>query len=158
MAEQRTLEHMLADVRQSQLDLLDILSKVDERTLYTRPSENEWSIAEILVHVANAREFFTVETEKVLATPGVAMGRTIVDPERIQYVRDHAHDPADLIARQLVASHEHLVSLLERMHEDDLSIVGKHVKFGEQTLGEFIEHFIVEHDQAHVRQSTVLVS
>jgi uncharacterized damage-inducible protein DinB len=158
MAEQRTLEQMLADVRQSQRDFLAILSKVDERTLYTRPSENEWSIAEILVHVANAREFFTAETEKVLATPGVTMGRTIVDPERIQYVCDHAHDSADLIERQLVTSHEYLVSLLERMHDDDLAIVGKHVKFGEQTLSEFIEHFIVEHDQAHVRQSTALVS
>jgi hypothetical protein len=30
------------------------------------------------------------------------------------------------------------------------------VKYGAQTLGSFIEHFLVEHNQAHVRQAQAL--
>jgi len=39
-----------------------------------------------------------------------------------------------------------------------LQVVGTHVKYGQQTLGEFIQHFVVEHDQAHVKQIRALLS
>lgn len=158
MTEHHTLGQMLADLRQSQNDLLALLKGLDESTLYTRPAENEWTPAENLIHLAEAREFFTAETQKVLATPGTTMGRTISDHHRIQNVIEHGHDAPDLILSKLVASHEKLISLLERMNDEDLQVVGTHVRYGQQTLGEFIEHFIVEHDQGHVRQIRSLLS
>jgi uncharacterized damage-inducible protein DinB len=158
MTEHSTLSEMVAELRQSQRDLLDSLKALDESALYRRPGENEWTAAENLVHIAEAREFFTGEIRKVLATPGEKMGRTITDQHRIQNVLEHGDDARDIILSKLVASHEQLMALLERMSEDDLQIVGTHVKYGPQTLAEFIEHFVVEHDQAHVRQIRALLA
>jgi hypothetical protein len=50
-----------------------------------------------------------------------------------------------------------LVKTLEQMTQAELQIEGNHVKYGPQTLAEFIQHFVVEHDQAHVRQATELL-
>ncbi len=57
MTEQHTLSQMRATLRQSQQALLDILHKADDSTLYEHLGEHEWSIAENLVHIAEAREF-----------------------------------------------------------------------------------------------------
>lgn len=158
MTEHNTLSEMLVELRQSQRDLLDSLKALDGSALYRRPDEDEWTAAENLVHIAEAREFFTGEIRKVLANPGAKMGRTITDQHRIQNVQEHGNDTRDIILSKLVASHEQLMALLERMSDDDLQIVGTHVKFGPQTLAEFIGHFVVEHDQGHVRQIKALLA
>ncbi len=158
MAEHLTLSQMQAELRQSQQALLALLDKADDDTLYQRPAADEWTLAENLVHVAEARSFFTAETRKVLATPGVSMGRTIADHDRIENVRTHGHDSRSTIHNKLVTSHEQLLDLLQQMSEEDLQKTGVHVKYGPQPLAEFIDHFIVEHDQAHVKQTTALLS
>jgi uncharacterized damage-inducible protein DinB len=157
MTEHHTLSQIQTELRQSQQELLVILNKADDNTLYHRFIDNEWTLAENLVHVAEAREFFTNETRKALATPGITIGRTITDPHRIQNVHEHGHDERAVISRKLVASHEQLMQQLEQMSDADLQKPITHVKFGQQTLGEFIGHFIVEHDQAHVKQASALL-
>jgi uncharacterized damage-inducible protein DinB len=158
MAEHHTLSQMQAALRQSQQELLAILHKVDDDTLYRHLIDNEWTLAENLVHVAEARAFFTNETRKALTSPDMTIGRTITDPHRIQNVRDHGHDARDVIFNKLVTSHAQLMQQLEQMSDADLQKPINHVKFGRQTLGEFMDHFIVEHDQAHVKQASALLA
>jgi uncharacterized damage-inducible protein DinB len=158
MTEHHTLSQIQAALRQSQQELLDILNKADDDTLYHHLIDNEWTLAENLVHIAEAREFFINETRKVLASPDITIGRTITDPHRIQNVHEHGHDARDVISRKLVASHAQLMQQLEQMSDADLQKPIDHVKFGRQTLGEFIDHFIVEHDQAHVKQASTLLA
>jgi uncharacterized damage-inducible protein DinB len=158
MTEHHTLSQIQAALRQSQQELLAVLNKADDNTLYHQIIDNEWTMAENLVHIAEAREFFTNETRKALANPDTTIGRTVTDPHRIQNVREHGHDPRDVISRKLVTSHERLMQQLGQMSDADLQKPINHVKFGRQTLGEFIDHFIVEHDQAHVKQASALLA
>lgn len=158
MAEHHTLSQIQAAVRQSQQQLLDILNKADDDTLYRHLIDNEWTLAENLVHIAEARGFFTNETRNVLVSPDITIGRTITDPHRIRNVSEHGHDSRDVISHKLVASHTQLMQQLEQMSDADLQKPINHVKFGRQTLGEFIDHFIVEHDQAHVKQASALLA
>src|SRR6266446_6754521 len=74
MAEHPTQPEMLADLHESQQALLTFLDQVDDTTLYRRFIAEEWTLAENLVHVAEARQFFTGEVRKVLATPGAIIG------------------------------------------------------------------------------------
>lgn len=156
MGEQHTALAMLADLRDSQQALLGILDTVDPTLLYTRPKPDGWILAEVLVHIAEARIFFAGETAKVLDTPGVAMGRTIADPGRLRNVEENGQNPRDLIRQKLLQSHQRVVELLETLSDAQLALTGEHVKYGTQTLGHFIQHFLVEHDQAHVRQARTL--
>jgi uncharacterized damage-inducible protein DinB len=158
MIEHHTLSQIQAALRQSQQELLAILNKTDDDTLYRHVIENEWTVAENLVHIAEARAFFINETRNVLASPDITIGRTITDPHRVQNVLEHGHDPRDVISHKLVTSHAQLMQQLEQMSDADLQKPINHVKFGRQTLGEFIDHFIVEHDQAHIKQASALLT
>lgn len=158
MVEHRTLPEMLADIKQSQQAFLDSVDYAVDSTLYRRSAEQEWTIAENLVHVSEARLFFTAEVRRALSGPGSSVGRTITDPGRVQNVLDHGQDSRELIAQKLVKSVEQVTSTLGRMSDDDLRTIVEHIKYGTQTLAEFIQHFIVEHDQAHVGQVRALLA
>jgi uncharacterized damage-inducible protein DinB len=158
MVEHRTLPEMLADIQRSQQAFLDSVDRANDSTLYRRHAEQEWTIAENLVHVSEARLFFTAEVRRALSVPGSSVGRTITDPARVQNVLDHGQDPRETIAQKLAASYEQVTSTLERMRADDLRTMVEHVKYGPQTLAEFIQHFILEHDQAHVGQIKALLA
>lgn len=157
MIERQTLSEMLADLEQCQNTFLELLDQVDESKLYWHPAENEWSMAENLVHVAEARQFFTSEVQKALTMQDAKVGRTIADPARIQNVAEHGSDSREVIAQKLTTSYEQVTQTLKSMHDEDLQKNVQHVKYGNQTLGEFIDHFIVEHDQGHERQVMVLL-
>ena len=157
MAEQRTLDETLADLQQSQQVFLAILEQVDDAALYRRPIEQEWSVAENLVHISEARQFFAAEASKALTTPGARIGRTITDPDRIQTVFEHGHDPRASILQNLMASFEQVMQTLKLLRADDLDQEVQHVKYGPQTLAAFLQHFIIEHDQTHASQVTALL-
>jgi uncharacterized damage-inducible protein DinB len=127
MTEHHTLSQIQAALHQSQQELLAILNKADDDTLYHHLIDNEWTLAENLVHIAEAREFFINETRKVLVSPDITIGRTITDPHRIQNVREHGHDARDVISRKLVTSHAQLMQQLEQMSDADLQKPINHV-------------------------------
>ena len=158
MAEHPTQPEMLADLHESQQALLTFLDQVDDTTLYRRFIAEEWTLAENLVHVAEARQFFTGEVRKVLATPGASIGRGLDHPARLQNIAQHGHAARPFISQQLTNSYEQVVHLLEQMSQDDLQKMGTHIKYGPQTLAVFIQHFIIEHDQAHVKQVKTLLA
>lgn len=158
MAEQPKQSEMLADLYRSQQALLTFLDQVDDTTLYQRPVAEEWTLAENLVHVAEARQFFTGEVRKVLATPRATIGRGLDHPGRLQTIVEHGHEARQFISHQLISSYEQVVHLLEQMSQDDLQEMGEHIKYGPQTLAAFIEHFVIEHDQAHIKQVQTLLA
>jgi uncharacterized damage-inducible protein DinB len=154
----QSVAHILDSLWQTQEAFLRILDRADPDTLYRRPAEGSWTLAEVLAHITEARQFYARETQKVLETPGVEMGRTIEHPGRLQGIVDHGNDPPEALRSRLITSYERLVEVLRRMRDDDLNITGEHVKYGPQSLGEFIQHFIVEHDQEHVEQAGALLA
>lgn len=80
MSAYRSLSEILADVQQSQQAFISSLAHVDDGRLYKRSSEQEWTVAENLVHISEARQFFANEVLRALSTPGAKVGRTITDP------------------------------------------------------------------------------
>jgi uncharacterized damage-inducible protein DinB len=152
------LSDVLANLHQTQQSFLEILSQASDEVLYHRPGDDDWILAEVLVHIAEARQFFAGETQKALATPGAGLGRTLDDPHRLKNVEEHGHDPPDAIRRKLIASHESLLESLAQVTDDDLQIEVEHINFGPQTLGEFIQRFMVGHDRIHVEQATALLA
>jgi uncharacterized damage-inducible protein DinB len=156
MGEQRSPSAMLAEMRESQQAFLTVLDSAEPSLLYARPDPEGWTLAEVLVHIAEARTFFADETAKVIETPGAVMGRTIDHPGRLQNVAENGQNPPDLMRHKLIASHQRVAELVATLSDAQLQITGEHAKYGTQTLGHFIQHFLVENDQAHVRQAQAL--
>lgn len=155
MSEPLTLQAVRQAIRETQRELLAALDQATPQTLYHRSGEGVWNLAEVLAHVANLRRFFIGQVLQVAAAPGSSMGRTLQDSARLAAVRDHGRDSAQALRDALVSSHAELMAGLDKLTDADLATVGQHVnpKFGRQTIEEFVRHFIVEHEQSHVRQA-----
>src|SRR5579884_3185668 len=74
------------EMERVQQSYLDTLSQADNRALHYRVAEDKWSLAQVLAHVAEAREFFLREIERLKAEPGTRMGRTMQDEHRLAAV------------------------------------------------------------------------
>lgn len=146
------LDEMKASLAASQAEYERLLDGVNEATLHARPLPNEWTMAENLVHMANARTFFVGETRRVLAEPGTRMGRTVDDVGRLQAIALHGGDSQAAIREAMQTTHATQMQLFNDLQPADLQVMGVHVKRGPQTLGAFVHHFLVEHNEAHVQQ------
>lgn len=144
-------------VQASQEGFIELLDQADRPALYQPPSDDGWTIAQILMHIAEARQFFVDETLNVIASPGARMGRTIDHPGRLKAVEENQMNTPGQMRLALIESYANLIELLSSLNDDDLLTSGEHVKYGTQSLGEFVQHFIVEHDQAHVEQARELL-
>lgn len=144
-----------AELRRTQRDFLEILHGVDARALHHRSADGVWSLGEVLAHVGNAREFFGAEAARGAAAPNSRVGRMIQDAGRLGAVQEHGEDSPDALRGAMVTSHDHLMGVLEKLSDEDLKVPAEHVnpKFGRLSIGDFVMHFIVEHDQKHVEQA-----
>ena len=153
MTEQPQLEAMITALRQSQTAFLKTLDESNRPTLYQSPDADDWTLAEILVHITEVWHFYGAEMERALAGPGVKVGRTLDHEGRLQAIDEHGRDAPETIRQNFMASYEQLMAVLSRMTEADMAHPVENIRLGPQTLGEFIHRFLVQHSQAHVRQA-----
>ncbi|MCB0225222.1 MAG: DinB family protein [Anaerolineae bacterium] len=159
IGQKRTVGGLLADLRQSQRAFLDLLDQIiRDDAIYQRPAGAEWSIAVILAHINEARRYYAAEVQKVLDNPGTKMGRTVEHADRLQSINAGDQRSFDALREELIASHQQMVQTLSGMDNDDLQLEGDHVVAGPQPLLDFIERFMVSHDQTHVEQATALLA
>jgi uncharacterized damage-inducible protein DinB len=159
MTKSSTVAKMLADLGQTQQAFLDILSRIEESALYRRPpGEENWTLAEMLAHITEARQFWSDEIAKVLAAPGAQVGRSADHPGRLQAVKEHGHDSVEALRRRFVTSYEYVVKTLSQISEQDLQLSCENITSGPLSLAEFMQRFLVEHDRTHVAQAQALLA
>ena len=158
MSRQPQLETILVDLHQSRQAYLEILQQADEQTLYHRASAEDWSIAEVLVHITEAWQFYAAEIHTGLTQPGVPLGRTLDHPERLMHIEAHGGDSPEAIQQGLIAGYQQVMQVLQSLREEDLAQMVENTRLGPQSLGDFIQRFLVGHAQVHVEQARVLLS
>lgn len=143
-------------VKQSYDNLQELLNgpvgKLYATKLYQTPTENEWTIMENLAHIIEFMPYWSDEVAGLVAHPGQNFGRTMQHEGRQAALREHGHDTLEQVRAALPGSYTHLDEILSRLHDSDLELTGRHVKFGERTLAWFINEFITEHLHNHVVQ------
>ena len=85
------------------------------------------------------------------------MGRTVEHEDRLQSIEEGEERTFDELHEGLMASHQHMVQTLNAMHDDDLQREGVHIVVGPQSLLDFIERFMVNHDYIHAEQAAGLL-
>ena len=154
----KTLTKALAALRQTQQDFLEIVDQATEEVLYRRPTEDSWTLAEVLAHMAEARQFFAGEIRKVLTTSQTKVGRMLDNPQRLQNIDDHGQDSLETIRQRLIDSHQAMIETLNELAEADLEKTVEHIAYGPLTLEAFIQRFLIGHDRIHVEQSNDLLA
>ncbi len=149
-------EAIRESVRTSYDELIQLfdgpLTHVIASKLYQTPAENEWTIMQNLAHIVEFMPFWAGEVEKVLAEPGCVFGRTHEDIGRLLGISEHEMDSLSKIKAALPGSYAKLHEALGKLQDSDLELTGKHVRYGDKSIGWLIDEFITAHLSGHVEQ------
>src|SRR6266568_6405470 len=148
------VEKFRLDIHDSCAELAQLINgpitALDPRKLYAPSAENEWTIMQNLAHIVEFMPYWAAEIEKLVAAPGQNFGRTAQHEGRLQAVNEHGRDSLAQIKEALPGSYVRLEDVLGGLKDSDLELTGRHVKFGEQSLGWFMEEFVTGHLSSHV--------
>jgi uncharacterized damage-inducible protein DinB len=126
--------------------------------LYRRPAPDEWSVMEILAHMADSPRFYAAEIRRLLRAGGGTFGRPLDAPERLAPIRAHAQDTLDeALARNRAAVAE-VAALLAALSETDLAVRGTHLRQGEFDIAGLVTRFVIDHRRDHARQIRATVA
>ncbi|MGP3561247.1 DinB family protein [Geobacillus sp. BK01] len=136
--------------------IVELVQSLSEELIRWKPSEEEWSIAQILSHLNEAIPYWVGEINRIKQDASTAWGRGLADEVRLAAVEEahvNALPTAELLA-QLKTVPATVDDLFRRLEESDLSIVApsRNPKFNGQPLQFIIDHLIVEHVQKHLGQ------
>ena len=131
------------DLLKSQLKL------VPERAIYYKPSPNQWSIAEIIVHLADSEAHGFVRAKKIIAESGGRVGiyNQQIWAEQLYYDKMEYRDALELI--RIVRKNLHRV--LSLIPDVTWYNYIYHPESGKITLLDWI-HLYTDHIDIHIQQ------
>jgi uncharacterized damage-inducible protein DinB len=132
----------------NQLDCLPILIQgLKDGALENRPIPGKWSARENLAHLARYHQIFLERVERILAENRPALPR---------YAQEEDAGwppwttlPAGEVLSRLAALRAQLVKRVEGLSSSELARTGVHSRFGEMTLVEWLEFFLL-HEGHHL--------
>ncbi len=135
----------------------EIVRKVEslsEEMIRWKPSEDEWSIMEILCHVEEVIRYWVNELVRVIQAGGTEWGRGIQDEARLAAVRQADHRSIDDVVDGIQKARDYANEQLSSLKDADLLVEAPHrnPKFGVKPMTFLIEHFITEHLANHGKQ------
>ena len=132
----------------AQLECLPLLvAGAGEGALEKRPEPAKWSGRENLAHLARYHEVFIDRMERILREdrPLLERYRAEDDSEWPRW-KDL---PAQEILRALQELRAELIEYTTHLTDDDLARSGRHSRFGEMTLPQWLEFFLL-HEAHHL--------
>ncbi len=132
----------------TQLDCLPIiLAGVSEDTLNRRPNPDKWSARENLAHLARYHEMFLQRIERIRKEQNPELARYAAenDPEWPRWMAL----PVNEVLARLRSLRAEMLALVEKLSPAELSRTAIHSRFGEMTLIQWLEFFLL-HEGHHL--------
>ena len=140
--------------------LRTLLSHADDVDRLREPAGNEWSVAQVLGHMAELIPYWLGHCRALIASTSgpPAFGRGYLSPERLAGIaRGSDEDPEELLGRL----HEEVSAAaraIREMSPEERSRKGVHLKLGELTVADAVERCIVAHAEEHLEQIRTALS
>lgn len=150
-----TIEQSITSIQETIDLIIDITESLPEDIIRFKPSENEWSIIQILSHISEAIPYWLGEIKHVTDLPGSKWGRGLQDPARLAAVSDSENLSIKKVQEEVVGLKQKVEVGLAYLTEDQLRIESPHrnfQKFGNKPVSYIIDHFIEEHLEGHYGQ------
>lgn len=142
-------------IHQSLDNIISTVEKLPEDTIRWNPSDEEWSILQILNHVVEATYFWIGELKIILENPGSKWGRGLQHPGRLAAVSDPDSLVVEEVIEEVKGLKDYISENLSKVNDDRLTEENPHrnfEKFGNKPVSFLIEHFLVEHIEGHYGQ------
>jgi uncharacterized damage-inducible protein DinB len=142
-----------------QLDALLHQPEVADRA-WTQPGDDEWSVLQILGHMAEMIPYWMDHCRRMIAATGEppAFGRRLDAAERLAGVELGASARLDELLPLVQNEIQVAARAIREMSPAERARKGIHLRDGEMTVAEAIERIIVEHAEEHLAQIEATLS
>jgi len=150
----KTVNESIQSIQESLTEILIVAENLSEETIRWKPSEEEWSILQILSHLVEGVPYWLGEVERVVAEPGSSWGRGLQDLARLAAVTDIDKLSVKDVLAEVGQLSQKVASGLE-LDAETLKQESPHrnfAKFGNKPVSFIIDHFIEEHVAGHAKQ------
>ncbi|MBZ6489475.1 DinB family protein [Priestia aryabhattai] len=151
-----SINESIQSVHQSIDQTIETVRGLSEEVLRWNPTEEEWSIMQILTHLTEAIPYWLDEIESLLETPGKEWGRGLQDERRLSAVSPNKVNQTTLseVLKELEELKPQVEETLSKLEEGKLIIEApsRNPRFGTKPLSFIIDHLVVEHVSKHLGQ------
>lgn len=149
-----TIQQSIDSVQQSINKIISNVSEVPEETIRWKPSDDEWSIMQIVCHVLEAVPYWIGEIEQIQMHPEKQWGRNHLQEARLAAVENTKSRTIEEILKELTLLKNVVETELSLLDKDILAIeaTSKNPNFGTKPISFIVDHLIVEHVSKHCRQ------
>ncbi|MFS0776971.1 DinB family protein [Neobacillus sp. 3P2-tot-E-2] len=149
-----TLSQSITDINLSLDKIIQQVKELEAETIQRKPSEEEWSIMQILCHIVEAVPYWLTEIETLLATPGVEWGRGLQDQARLAAVTNIENESVSNVLTEIVNLKEQVEKTLSKLNVEMLKqeAPSRNPRFGVKPLTFIVDHLLVEHVEKHYSQ------
>ena len=132
---------------------------LDEEWLYREPGPDDWSVMEVLAHLAELLPYWARQARDVATRErgDEPFGRTHEDPDRIAAVEGHARDPLEAVLPRIRAGLAEATSTLRALPPDRWARTARHARRGQMTVEQIVDQFLVAHAEEHAEQIEVII-
>lgn len=149
------VEGYIQSIKKSLDNIVSTVENLSEEVIRWKPSEEEWSILQILSHIHEATGYWLGELDTVLDAPGSEWGRGLQHPARLAAVEQPESLNVEEIVTAVKGLKEEVASRLSKVSDERLTEENPHrnyQKFGNKPISFLVEHFLVEHIEGHYGQ------
>ncbi|WP_026591522.1 DinB family protein [Bacillus sp. UNC437CL72CviS29] len=151
-----TINDSIETVKQSLDQILLKAKRLSEEVIRWNPTEEEWSIMQILCHLVEAVPYWLDEIELLLETPGKEWGRGLQQEDRLEAVNKEKVDSTSVsdVLKQLEELKYRVEQTLGKLDEEKLSLEApsRNPRFGTKPISFIVDHLLVEHTSKHFGQ------
>ncbi|HTE84981.1 MAG TPA: DinB family protein [Dehalococcoidia bacterium] len=138
-------------------ELIGSLDWVSEDAWTRRPSDGEWSVAEIVGHVIELEPHWARQAAEIVARPGTEVARELDDPGRLAGPNSGPGVNPKEARTRLAHAGEEAAQILRRIPDSAWTTTGK--SGGKDvTVGDLVHAHIVEHVRQHLEQVTSVLA
>ncbi|MFS8352486.1 DinB family protein [Bacillus nitratireducens] len=148
--------HAAESVYESIDKIKTIVKPLPEEIIYWKPSEDEWSIMQIITHVAEAVPYWAKEINNIKLNHEKLWGRGLTDEVRLQAVSEENinNQSIEEVIEQLYSIPLIIENVLNTLTDEELNIQApsRNPRFNNKSIDFIVNHLIVEHTEKHYKQ------
>jgi len=149
-----TIQPAIQSVQKSLDQMIKTTNAHSEETIRWKPSEEEWSIMEILCHVLEAIPYWIGEINQLKANPGTEWGRNHLQQARLDAVAAADQRTVEEIVKELTSLKDQIEAELGSLDSETLAAEApsRNPNFGTKPISFIVNHLIVDHASKHFGQ------
>lgn len=148
------VQQSVQSIQQSLEEIIKITKQLPIQLIQYKPSEEKWSIIEVLCHLEEALPYWLEEIKRVIEVPGSEWGRGLQHEGRLKAVAEANGRSMDDVLRKLDEVKQGLLKGLSSISDEDLKqeAPSRNPRFGTKPLQFIIDHLLGEHIITHLNQ------